>query len=119
MYHQNFDVLKIQDNKIFKVLCFSYLKICDFHLWVRNFLGGVMRDDAYMRAQYSKEFLRWALLVPGYVPEYHLGLRVKANKKLVACVTATPVKTKVYPANTRTRRFRRNSASYKRTENSF
>ena len=35
------------------------------------------------RFKYSKEFLQWALRGPGFVPEWHIGVRVAASKKLV------------------------------------
>lgn len=46
--------------------------------------------DATFRFDYSRDFLRWALLPPGYQPSWHIGVRVKSNKKLVAFVTAIP-----------------------------
>ena len=38
---------------------------------------------ACRRFKYSKEFLQWALRGPGFVPEWHVGVRVSASKKLV------------------------------------
>ncbi|XP_053993546.1 glycylpeptide N-tetradecanoyltransferase 1-like [Hylaeus volcanicus] len=46
-------------------------------------------DDNMFRFQYSKEFLRWALTVPGYHPEWHVGVTTN-NRKLVAFITGTP-----------------------------
>ncbi|CDF41209.1 unnamed protein product [Chondrus crispus] len=43
------------------------------------------------RFDYSREFLRWALLPPGWHPTWHVGVHVKSNKKLVAFITAVPV----------------------------
>ncbi|CDP21474.1 unnamed protein product [Coffea canephora] len=39
-------------------------------------------DDNMFRFNYSKEFLRWALRSPGYYSSWHVGVRVKASKKL-------------------------------------
>lgn len=36
-----------------------------------------------LRFDYSPEFLRWALTPPHYVPEWHFGVRVKANGKVL------------------------------------
>lgn len=46
--------------------------------------------DAMFRFDYSREFLRWALLPPGWHSSWHVGVRVKSNKKLVAFITAVP-----------------------------
>ncbi|KAF8321633.1 N-myristoyl transferase [Clavulina sp. PMI_390] len=51
--------------------------------------------DASFRFQYSAEFLRWAMMPPGYHPEWHLGVRVKSTKKLVAFISGIPVTLKV------------------------
>ena len=45
---------------------------------------------AMFRFDYSRDFLRWALMPPGWQPSWHIGVRVKANKKLVAFITAIP-----------------------------
>lgn len=39
------------------------------------------------RFKYTSEFLQWALQPPGYKPEWHVGVRVKANQKLVGFIT--------------------------------
>ncbi|KAL0903989.1 hypothetical protein M5K25_026057 [Dendrobium thyrsiflorum] len=49
-------------------------------------------DDNMFRFNYSKEFLRWALRPPGYFKAWHIGVRVKANKKLVAFITGVPAR---------------------------
>lgn len=46
--------------------------------------------EQMFRFCYSREFLRWALLPPGWKPQWHVGVRVKASKKLVALITAVP-----------------------------
>ncbi|CDF35171.1 unnamed protein product [Chondrus crispus] len=52
--------------------------------------------DAMFRFDYSREFLRWALLPPGWHPTWHVGVRVKSNKKLVAFITAVPATLRVH-----------------------
>ncbi|KAI0929124.1 hypothetical protein AcW1_006153 [Taiwanofungus camphoratus] len=52
-------------------------------------------DEAAFRFQYSAEFLQWALKPPGYYKEWHIGVRVASNKKLVAFVSAIPITVRV------------------------
>jgi glycylpeptide N-tetradecanoyltransferase len=40
-------------------------------------------DDAMFRFCYSRDFIQWALCPPGYHKDWHVGVRVKANQKLV------------------------------------
>eukprot|EP00347_Sterkiella_histriomuscorum_P012835 403367044 len=47
------------------------------------------------RFDYPVEFLRWALLIPGYIPEWFVGVRGSQNKKLLAFISGIPVKTQV------------------------
>jgi glycylpeptide N-tetradecanoyltransferase len=53
-------------------------------------------DDSMFRFDYSVEFLRWALKPPGYLRHWHLGVRVKANMKLVGFITGIPASIQVY-----------------------
>ncbi|EPY50486.1 N-myristoyltransferase 1 [Schizosaccharomyces cryophilus OY26] len=48
-------------------------------------------SSAMLRFAYSAEFLRWALMSPGYVKDWHVGVRVKASNKLVAFISAVPL----------------------------
>ena len=43
------------------------------------------------RFDYSKEFLRWALLPPGYKPDWLIGVRAGPKRKLFGCITGIPV----------------------------
>ncbi|KAI8989663.1 N-myristoyl transferase [Trametes punicea] len=52
-------------------------------------------DDASFRFQYSAEFLAWALKPPGYHKEWHIGVRVSSTKKLVAFISAVPIRVRV------------------------
>ncbi|DBB08722.1 hypothetical protein WJX82_007365 [Trebouxia sp. C0006] len=53
-------------------------------------LNYVEDDDAMFRFKYTHNFLQWALQPPGYKPEWHIGVRVKGNNKLVGFITAVP-----------------------------
>jgi len=53
-------------------------------------------DDNMFRFDYSPEFLRWALQPPGWLPQWHAGIRVKKSKKLVCFISAVPSLIKVY-----------------------
>merc|ERR1712137_1470420 len=48
------------------------------------------------RFDYSREFLRWALSPPGWLRKWHLGVRAKQNKKLVAFISAIPANLRSY-----------------------
>ncbi|KAK7020539.1 Glycylpeptide N-tetradecanoyltransferase [Favolaschia claudopus] len=58
-------------------------------------LNYVEDDDASFRFQYSAEFLQWALKPPGYFKEWHVGVRVSSNKKLVAFISGVPITLRV------------------------
>ena len=42
------------------------------------------------RFDYSPEFLAWALKPPGYLKEWHCGVRVSKSNKLVGFISAVP-----------------------------
>ena len=45
-------------------------------------------DDGYFRFDYSKDFIRWALLPPNYQPDLYFGIRdSKQNGKLVGFIS--------------------------------
>ncbi|EFJ15161.1 hypothetical protein SELMODRAFT_234338 [Selaginella moellendorffii] len=52
-------------------------------------------DDNMFRFDYSVDFLRWALRPPGYFPNWHIGVRAKTSKKLVAFITGVPARIRV------------------------
>ncbi|XP_010526385.1 PREDICTED: glycylpeptide N-tetradecanoyltransferase 1-like [Tarenaya hassleriana] len=52
-------------------------------------------DENMFRFNYSKEFLGWALRPPGYYKSWHIGVRVKDSKKLVAFITGVPARIRV------------------------
>ena len=62
-----------------------------------NELYCLLRDhyvedsDNTFRFEYSIPFLRWALLPPGYKPDWHLAVRATAGKKLLGFISGIPV----------------------------
>ncbi|MEQ2184525.1 Glycylpeptide N-tetradecanoyltransferase 2 [Goodea atripinnis] len=53
-------------------------------------------DDNMFRFDYSPNFLKWALRPPGWLPQWHCGVRVSSNKKLVGFISAMPADIRVY-----------------------
>lgn len=51
--------------------------------------------DATFRFKYSHEFFKWSLKPPGWLKEWHVGVRVKATGKLVAFIAAVPTHLKL------------------------
>lgn len=48
------------------------------------------------RFDYSIEFLRWALTPPGYLVDWHVGVRNTATRKLVGFITGVPAHLSVH-----------------------
>ncbi|XP_010513415.1 PREDICTED: putative glycylpeptide N-tetradecanoyltransferase 2 [Camelina sativa] len=61
---------------------------------VYNFLKAHYSDSAIV-ADYPREFLRWAMCPPGYYQSWHIGVRVKTSKKLVAFIGGVPMRIRV------------------------
>merc|ERR1719219_997787 len=53
-------------------------------------------DDNMFRFDYSPEFLAWALKPPGYLKEWHTGVRVTKSNKLVGFISAVPANIRMY-----------------------
>ncbi|XP_074602802.1 glycylpeptide N-tetradecanoyltransferase 2-like isoform X2 [Brevipalpus obovatus] len=53
-------------------------------------------DDNMFRFDYPPEFLQWALKPPNWVKEWHCGVRVTKNNKLVGFISAIPAQIRVY-----------------------
>ncbi|RZC00722.1 Glycylpeptide N-tetradecanoyltransferase 1 isoform B [Glycine soja] len=68
---------------------------CDevYNLLAHNYVED---DENMFRFNYSKEFLRWALQPPGYFKSWHIGVRVKSSKKMVAFITGVPARIRVH-----------------------
>lgn len=64
---------------------------------VYSLLSGnyVEDDDNMFRFDYSKAFLRWALMPPGFRKDWHVGVRTASNGKLVAFISGIPQKMRV------------------------
>ncbi|XP_022721555.1 glycylpeptide N-tetradecanoyltransferase 1-like [Durio zibethinus] len=63
-----------------------------YNLLANNYVED---DENMFRFNYSKEFLHWALRPPGYYKNWHIGVRVKSSKKLVAFITGVPARIRV------------------------
>ncbi|ODV62292.1 glycylpeptide N-tetradecanoyltransferase NMT1 [Ascoidea rubescens DSM 1968] len=48
------------------------------------------------RFKYSAEFFDWALKPPGWKKDWHVGVRVKSSKRLVAFISAIPLRLKLH-----------------------
>ncbi|GAB6030536.1 Glycylpeptide N-tetradecanoyltransferase 2 [Chamberlinius hualienensis] len=57
-------------------------------------------DDNMFRFDYSPEFLQWALKPPGWLLQWHVGVRVSKSGKLVGFISAVPAKIRVYDKTT-------------------
>uniref|UniRef100_A0A6Q2YMN4 Glycylpeptide N-tetradecanoyltransferase n=1 Tax=Esox lucius TaxID=8010 RepID=A0A6Q2YMN4_ESOLU len=53
-------------------------------------------DDNTARFDYSPEYLLWALCPPGWLPQWHCGVRVNTNQKLVGFIAALPANIRIY-----------------------
>eukprot|EP00842_Homolaphlyctis_polyrhiza_P005896 jgi/Hompol1/6307/HPOL_002264-RA len=53
-------------------------------------------DESTMRFNYSAEFIRWALMSPGWVKEWHVGVRAKTSGALVAFIAGIPIELMVH-----------------------
>lgn len=94
------EVKKVLDVRVEPYLVPAAFEWCDVDLedpiqieqvYTLLYENYVEDDDNMFRFDYSKEFLRWALQVPGQFKDWILGIRVKSNQKLVAFISAIPV----------------------------
>ncbi|KAF3817016.1 hypothetical protein GH733_014364 [Mirounga leonina] len=53
-------------------------------------------DDNMFRFDYSPDFLLWALRPPGWLPQWHCGVRVVSSRKLVGFISAIPANIHIY-----------------------
>ncbi|CAD6196846.1 unnamed protein product [Caenorhabditis auriculariae] len=53
-------------------------------------------EDAMFRFDYAAPFLKWALQVPGWLPQWHCGVRAKSSGRLLAFIGAVPQNIRVY-----------------------
>jgi len=53
-------------------------------------------DECMFRFDYSPDFLTWALTPPGYLKQFHLGVRSSKSGRLMAFITGVPAQVRVY-----------------------
>ncbi|PYI34786.1 glycylpeptide N-tetradecanoyltransferase [Aspergillus indologenus CBS 114.80] len=64
-------------------------------LWDLLTYHYVEDDNAMFRFRYSKSFLHWALMAPGWKKEWHVGVRATKSRKLVAAISGIPTELRV------------------------
>ncbi|KAF1762536.1 hypothetical protein GCK72_010798 [Caenorhabditis remanei] len=64
-----------------------------YNLLTKNYVED---DDSMFRFDYSADFLKWALQVPGHRQEWHCGVRADSNNRLLAFIGAVPQTVRVY-----------------------
>lgn len=52
-------------------------------------------SGSMFRFNYSKDFLKWALAPPGYIHDWHVAVRKKSDKKILAFISGIPMTTKM------------------------
>ncbi|XP_070783564.1 glycylpeptide N-tetradecanoyltransferase 1-like [Enoplosus armatus] len=58
-------------------------------------------DDNTMRFHFSLEYLQWALQPPNWLAQWHCGVRVDTNNKLVGFIAAFPADVRIYETEKR------------------
>ncbi|CAK6971029.1 glycylpeptide N-tetradecanoyltransferase 2-like [Scomber scombrus] len=58
-------------------------------------------DDNTIRFDFSVEYLQWVLQPPNWLAEWHCGVRVDTNKKLVGFIAAVPADVRIYETEKR------------------
>ncbi|XP_044034402.1 glycylpeptide N-tetradecanoyltransferase 1-like isoform X2 [Siniperca chuatsi] len=53
-------------------------------------------DDNTIRFDFSLEYLQWALQPPNWLAQWHCGVRVDTNNKLVGFIAAVPADVRIY-----------------------
>ncbi|KAF6735362.1 Glycylpeptide N-tetradecanoyltransferase 2 [Oryzias melastigma] len=80
----SWDTLDLSNPCIMKELC---------SLLNENYMED---DDNTIRLDFSSEYLQWVLQPPDCQSQWHCGVRVQTNKKLVGFVAAVPADVRVY-----------------------
>ena len=74
-----------------RILTYSFLSLLQLtELYTLLNENYVEDDDNMFRFDYSKDFLCWALQPPGWKQQWHCGVRVNGNRKLVGFISAVP-----------------------------
>ncbi|XP_051795838.1 glycylpeptide N-tetradecanoyltransferase 1-like isoform X2 [Acanthochromis polyacanthus] len=58
-------------------------------------------DDNTIRLDFSLEYLEWALQPPNWLAQWHCGVRVDTNQKLVGFIAAVPADVRIYETEKR------------------
>lgn len=58
-------------------------------------MNYVEDEDEMFRFKYSKDFLNWAVMPPGYHKDWHVGVRVSKSQRLVGFVAGIPARVKI------------------------
>ncbi|GLD62945.1 glycylpeptide N-tetradecanoyltransferase 2-like isoform X1 [Lates japonicus] len=58
-------------------------------------------DDNTIRFNFSPEYLQWTLQPPNWLAQWHCGVRVDTNKKLVGFIAAVPADVRAYETQKR------------------
>ncbi|KAL0277099.1 UNVERIFIED_CONTAM: hypothetical protein PYX00_004498 [Menopon gallinae] len=80
----HWDTLDLEDASVLKEL---------YTLLNENYVED---DDSMFRFDYQPQFLKWALQPPGWKKEWHVGVRVEKNDRLVGFISAIPAHLRVY-----------------------
>lgn len=64
-----------------------------YDLLTKNYVED---DDNMFRFDYSVEFLKWTLMPPGFLKQWHIGVRNSKTQKLMAFISGIPVNIKIY-----------------------
>ncbi|KAI4807662.1 hypothetical protein KUCAC02_027453 [Chaenocephalus aceratus] len=80
----SWDTLDLSNPSVLKELC---------TLLNENYME---EDDNTMRFEFSSDYLQWALQPPNWLAQWHCGVRVDSNKKLVGFIAALPADVRIY-----------------------
>ncbi|KAM9837939.1 glycylpeptide N-tetradecanoyltransferase 1-like [Aulostomus maculatus] len=80
----SWDTLDLTDPTVLKELC-AFLN--------DNYTED---DDNTIRYDFSLEYLQWALQPPNWLSQWHCGVRVDTNKKLVGFIAAVPADVRIH-----------------------
>uniref|UniRef100_A0A3Q3X940 Glycylpeptide N-tetradecanoyltransferase n=1 Tax=Mola mola TaxID=94237 RepID=A0A3Q3X940_MOLML len=85
----SWDTLDLSNPTVLKELC---------GLLNENYMED---DDNTIRFDFSLEYLQWALKPPNWVDQWHCGVRVDSNQKLVGFIAAVPADILIYETEKR------------------
>ncbi|XP_035520653.1 glycylpeptide N-tetradecanoyltransferase 1b [Morone saxatilis] len=80
----SWDILDLSSPTVLRELCI---------LLNENYME---EDDNTIKFDFSLEYLQWALQPPNWLAQWHCGVRVDINNKLVGFIAAVPADVRVY-----------------------